>query len=241
MKTLGLDESGDDNLIRIDPGYSVFVLGGVIFDDEYAQARAGNAITAFKRDLFGRTDFVLHTAEIIRNAGVFAPLANRNFRNEFYDRLNAMLRDLDFSVVACAIRKDRLDLSTNSALRDPYCYALGQLTVQFCRLIGSHGNGGRIQVERRQAAADRRVLRHWRNLQQFGAAEFSGRTIRHRIASLSFHDKSERVASLELADLVVTPIGRHVVGYPDRPDWHLVRAKLLNGADSAVTVIPEER
>ena len=39
MRTLNLDESGDANLEQIDPAYPVFVLGGVILDDDYARAR----------------------------------------------------------------------------------------------------------------------------------------------------------------------------------------------------------
>lgn len=50
---MSLDESGDHNLKQIDPGYPVFVLGGVIFENDYARLRADEAIRAFKRDLFG--------------------------------------------------------------------------------------------------------------------------------------------------------------------------------------------
>lgn len=236
MKTLALDESGDDNLVRIDPDYPIFVLGGVILEDEYAQAYADEAMTAFKRDMFGRTDFVLHTAEIVRNAGVFATLLDRSFREEFYRRLNQMMRELDFSVIACAIRKDRLTQGAPTTLRDPYCDALERLIASFCRIIGNH-SGGRIRVERLQPTIDRRGLRRWRTLQQIGTAELSGRAVRRRITSLSFHDKSERLVGLELADLVVTPIGRHIIGRPDQPDWDVVRSKLHGDSEDAIEVI----
>ncbi len=238
MRTLCVDESGDANLARIDPHYPIFVLGGVILEDDYARARADEAITAFKRDMFGRTDFILHTAEIARNAGVFAALLDRDFRDEFYRQLNLLMRNLDFSVVACAIRKDRISQGSASIVRDPYCDALERLIVSFCRIIGNHGSGGRIRVERLQPAVDRRGLRRWRTLQEVGAAELSGRAIRRRIASLSFHDKSERLVGLELADLVVTPIGRHLVGRPDQPDWEIVRGKLYGGSEDSIEVVP---
>lgn len=237
MKTLALDESGDDNLVRIDPDYPIFVLGGIILEDEYAQAYADEAMTAFKRDMFGRTDFVLHTAEIVRNAGVFAALLDRSFRQEFYRRLNQLVRELDFSVIACAIRKDRLTRNSTTTLRDPYCDALERLIASFCRIIGNHGGGGRIRAERLQPAIDRRGLRRWRTLQQIGTAELSGRAVRRRITSLSFHDKSERLVGLELADLVVTPIGRHIIGRPDQPDWDVVRGKLHGGSEDAIELI----
>lgn len=238
MRTLNLDESGDANLRQIDSAYPVFVLGGVILDDDYARARADEVITALKRDLFGRTDFVLHTAEITRSTGVYKRLRNKSFRRQFYERLNATLRDLDFSVIACVIRKDRIDQDTAASLQDPYCDALERLIVRFGEIIGNRGNGGRIRAERLHPVVDRRGLRRWDTLREFGAGELSGSAIRHRIASLSFHDKSERLIGLELADLVVTPIGRHVAGQADLPDWEVVREKLHGGNEAAIEIIP---
>lgn len=37
MKVLFLDESGDHNLAVIDPSYPLFVLGGVIVEQRYAE------------------------------------------------------------------------------------------------------------------------------------------------------------------------------------------------------------
>jgi hypothetical protein len=33
-------------------------------------------------------------------------------------------------------------------------------------------------------------------------------------------------AGLQLADLVVSPIGRHLLGKPDNDDWRIVNSKL---------------
>ena len=70
-----LDESGDHNLTKIDPQYPVFVLGGVIMDADYAAGPlTGSCWIDFKRELFGRVDIVLHTADITRNRNGFEPL-----------------------------------------------------------------------------------------------------------------------------------------------------------------------
>jgi hypothetical protein len=39
-------------------------------------------------------------------------------------------------------------------------------------------------------------------------------------------DKHLNVAGLQLADLVVSPIGRHVMGKPPREDWKIVESKM---------------
>ncbi|MCP9453062.1 MAG: DUF3800 domain-containing protein [Nitrospira sp.] len=63
MKVLFLDESGDHNLAVIDPLYPLFVLGGVIVEQRYAEGPLEDELRDFKRRLFGRDDLVLHTAE----------------------------------------------------------------------------------------------------------------------------------------------------------------------------------
>jgi hypothetical protein len=60
-----LDESGDHSLKVIDPQYPVFVLGGVIADADYAHGELEERVRRFKRDLFGRDDLILHTADTL--------------------------------------------------------------------------------------------------------------------------------------------------------------------------------
>jgi hypothetical protein len=47
MKVLFLDESGDHNLLKIDPQYPLFVLGGVIMDQGYAEDELPREMDAF--------------------------------------------------------------------------------------------------------------------------------------------------------------------------------------------------
>jgi hypothetical protein len=71
VKALFLDESGDHNLSAIDRQYPLFVLGGVIMDKDYAEGPLVEELNALKSQLFGRTDIVLHTADIARNRNGF--------------------------------------------------------------------------------------------------------------------------------------------------------------------------
>ena len=91
MKVMFLDESGDHNLMRIDPQYPVFVLGGVIMDADYAAGPLREAVDDFKREIFERTDVTLHTADIARNRNGFEPLQDAVFRVGFYNRLNTLM------------------------------------------------------------------------------------------------------------------------------------------------------
>lgn len=71
LKVMFLDESGNHGLIKIDPLYPVFVLGGVIVDRDYADDELTDRVRRFKMNLFGRDDLILHTADITRNNNGF--------------------------------------------------------------------------------------------------------------------------------------------------------------------------
>ena len=83
MLILFLDESGDHSLNRIDPQYPVFVLGGCIVDREYHDSQMTDQLERYKRDLFGRDDFIIHTADVTRRRGVFHSLTDKDFRTRF--------------------------------------------------------------------------------------------------------------------------------------------------------------
>ena len=67
MKAFYMDESGEWNPAVRDADYPVFVLGGVIADKDYADGPMTDAFNGFKRDLFGDSGIILHTADIARN------------------------------------------------------------------------------------------------------------------------------------------------------------------------------
>ncbi len=225
MKVLFLDESGDHNLSVIDPQYPMFVLGGVIMDMDYAKRELTDALDAFKREMFGRTDIILHTADITRNRNGFEPLKEREFRTRFYERLNVLMQRLEYSVVACAIRKnDHLSRYEVAAL-DPYLLSLDILVERFCFDVGRNSGGGLIVAEKRDPTLDRELDLAWLNLKIQGTRYLQATDIEDRIMALNLRAKKDNIAGLQLADLVVSPIGRHVLGKPDKEDWRIVERK----------------
>lgn len=54
----------------------------------------------------GRDDIILHTMNITRNRNGFEQLKDESSRNRFMAELNALMRSLDYTIVACTIRKD---------------------------------------------------------------------------------------------------------------------------------------
>ena len=246
MKVLFLDESGDHNLSVIDPEYPVFVLGGVILDEKYAEVDLTDALNEFKEELFGSAEVVLHTADITRNRNGFERMQEADFRNWFYQRLNDLMRRLSYSVVACVVRKEEHLSRYGLAALDPYLLSLDVLVERFCFDLGDGGGKGVIVAERRDPTLDRALDLAWLNLKIQGTRYLQAKTIAERIEVLTLRAKRDNIAGLQLADLVVSPIGRHILGKPDREDWRVIAEKLRRSPqgrveDYGLVVLPKEK
>jgi len=234
VKVLFLDESGDHNLLAIDPQYPIFVLGGVILDKEYAEGELTRRMNIFKQKLFGTEDVILHTADITRNRSGFERMKEPAFREYFYEELNELMSGLDYRVVACAIRKDEHLAKYGLSALDPYMLSFDILVERLCFEVGRVSRGGLIVAEERDPTLDRELELAYLNLKIQGTRYIKAKDIIDRIAGLVLRSKSENVAGLQLADLVVTPIGRHVLGKRDKEDWRIVEKKLRRSRDGRV-------
>jgi hypothetical protein len=147
------------------------------------------------------------------------------FRERFYRELNTMMADLSYTVVACAVRKDQHLVRYGVAALDPYMLSLDILVERFCFEIGRDGSGV-IVAEKRDPTLDRELDLAWLNLKIQGTRFVQAKDIEARILGLNLRAKADDIAGLQLADLVVSPIGRHVLGKPEKEDFRVVRDKL---------------
>lgn len=247
LKVMYLDESGDHNLKRISASYPIFVLGGVIVDRAYGREVVDPALREFKLKFFGRDDVILHTVDMGRNEGDYAFLADADVRAEFYADLNGMLDTLEYNVVACAVKKPELLEKYGENASDPYMYALEILIERFCIELGEKRDGGFVCAEKRDPKLDRRLIAAWENLRTLGAGTgfASANIIDERIVGFDLRDKKPNLACMQLADLVITPIGRRVAGRPIKShqvQWTVVERKLRRDRgryiDAGLIILP---
>lgn len=226
MKVLYLDESGNHDLTNIRPDYPVFVLGGVIVDRTYARTVADQRVRKLKREFFGREDVILHTAEIIRWKNDFAFMKhNEELQGRFVRALTEMMSDLDYQVVACVIDKPAYAAKYGTDA-DIYRYSLDLLVERFCYEIGGVHNGGIIYAETRRADLDHDLNMAWEGIiKRNGLRYADSEKISSRIVDLVLRDKKVNIAGMQLADLVVSPIGRWKMGKPMQDDWRVVESK----------------
>ena len=231
MKVMFLDESGDHRLKKINATYPIFVLGGVIVDRSYVRTTIEPGMRRFKRRVFGREDVILHTVDMRNNAGDFAFLTDPARRSAFYTDLNAMLDALDYQVIAVVIEKQKYLSKHGSSAEDLYIYALKLLIERFCLELGNTRDAGFICAEKRDPTLDRELMAAWEALRSPGGGTHfaSSRRIEERIVGLDLRDKKPNLAAMQIADLVLTPVGRHVLNSPPKADqvqWSVVEKKL---------------
>ena len=225
MKVLYLDESGDHSLTIVDPSYPVFVLGGIVVEQDYAEGEMAERMRQFKQETLGRDGIILHTADIVRQKNGFEALKDRAAREHFYTRLNALMRSLEYQVVACAIRKDQHLARYGVAALDPYLLSFDILVERFCYALGPRQGDGVIVAEQRNPTLDHQLELAWLNLKISGTAQVRATEIERKVVWLNLRDKRANIAGLQLADLVVSPIGRHVIGKPDSEDFKIIELK----------------
>lgn len=76
-KILFLDESGDHNLTAVDSQHPIFVLGGIIVNEEYAFGEMTGKLNKFKEEVFGTKNITLHTADFTRQKNGFERMKER--------------------------------------------------------------------------------------------------------------------------------------------------------------------
>jgi hypothetical protein len=240
MKILYLDESGDHNLISIDRQYPVFVLGGVLIDSSSAR-EIHNRICDFKERLFGRGLVIQHTADISRNRGGFECLVDTHLRERFYKELNTLMESMEYSVVACAVRKC-IYPPPDCASHDLYLICLEILLERLCEYVARTQTEAVIVAESRGPTLDKRLRSAWCSLRTHGTQHLSEERVQRSVHALILRPKEWNMAGLQLADLVVGPIGRFVLGRTSHEDFHLIMRKLLRMEDAAcaLVVLPKE-
>ena len=141
--------------------------------------------------------------------------------------LNAAMRRWSFTVVACAVRKDHHAREYGTSAIDPTMLSLEVVAERFCYELRQRGIvGADIIAEARGRPLDRIRERSRQDLLVNGTRYVGRHELSDRVRLLELRTKTAGESGLELADLVVSPIGRHVIGKPPREDGAIVSEKL---------------
>lgn len=233
-----IDESGDHNLDpqKVDKTYPLFVLCGVVFEENNYNDNFKTSFNAFKVKHFGSDDICLHTLEMVRPRTKskdprFLKFLDPEFRKIFYKELGDLINKSNITIIACVIKKEKHFLKYNINALDPYLLSFDNLLN---RLIFDLKNGekGKIFAERRDDILDNQLELAWLNVKISGTKIAKPSEIKEKVEDLKLVNKKINEPGLQLADLLASPIGRKILRKAKREgnelDYEIIKGKFRN-------------
>jgi len=212
MHVLYIDESGDHDLINIDKNYPIFVLGGSIVNSQYHDDALTPMLNKFKQNIFGKKEIVLHYADYTRNKNGFERMVAKEFRENFYEGLNKIIKDTKFTFISCIIDKPAHS-ECYKYPRNPYVFSLEVIIEKFILFLNEINEQGVIIAESRNSQLDNELNLAFLNLKISGTRFLKSSEITKRIGNNFYiKNKEENIAGLQLTDSIVTSIGRRYLG-----------------------------
>lgn len=252
MKLLYIDESGDHSLSKIDRSYPIFVLSGVVVDEQYHHNKLTPALNSLKTKMFGTTDIVLHGKEMTHPQSASNPLYRKfmdaDFRKSFYRGFEQLLTKSELSIVACAIMKNKHFAKYGLEAKDPYLLSFDNLLNRLIFDLDDRQRG-KIVAESRNSILDNQLEIAYLSARVEGTNKAQPAEIKLKLESaIDFKQKSDNIAGLQLADMVASPIARFLLGKKERPGHQLSydaifkKVRNLKGRweNIGITILPQK-
>ena len=227
------DESGDHNLVSINPENPIFVLAFCIFKKSDFTGKVVPAIQDLKFKYWGHDGIVLHGHEIRKRHGDFNILLNSGRREAFLTDLSEIIENTPMTIIAAAIDKTR-HVKKYSSPANPYEIALAFCMERLQRWLIEQRQDAmttHLIVECRGKAEDQRLELEFRRITD-------GQNALGKMPNLSirFMDKKHNSTGLQVADLVAHPIARHVIN-SDQANraFDIIKAKLRAGSTGKIS------
>ena len=219
---LFIDECGDHNLTKYDPGFPVFTLCGILISRQNLKSLS-KAFEDLKIGIFGTKEVVIHSVDIRKWRGPFSVLADKCLRESFFSGIERILSQNEaYIIVSCTILKEQLNkFCVRGEEDDVYGLSLSYLIE---RSIFSVDNVKNVEmpeisivVERRGKKEDNKLLNYYNGLRNRGTKWVTADRLRARIKDFGFKNKKDNVIGLQIADLIAYPVAIHLL-YPERPN-----------------------
>ncbi len=226
---LFIDESGDHGLTMVNPDFPVFLLCGVLIaNDNYEKTRTD--INALKTSIWGNKLVILHSRDIRKCEKEFSKLFDIEIKKDFYNRINTIMSENNYIIIASAIRKDDYIKRFGRLSNDVYELALSfiiERAIFFLDDIKEENKELEIVIERRGTIEDKKLGEHFQRLLSRGTGYVNAARLTDYKLSIVFKDKRENINGLQLADLIAYPVARYVID-PERanPAFEIIEPKI---------------
>jgi hypothetical protein len=209
---LFLDESGDQNLAHYDASFPIFTLCGILVSDDNYRL-IGEQIIALKRKFWGERKVILHSRDIRKCEKGFEMLFDLDVKKDFYQDINSMMQDNNYTVISCSIKKDEY-IRKYGRLQDVYALSLSFIIERAVFYLDSQNDTSAelyIYAEKRGKKEDASLLNYYKEVLNRGTYFVTSGRIKSYFKGFEFKSKKENIIGLQLADLVAYPVTRYVL------------------------------
>lgn len=221
-----LDETGDHTLELVDKAFPLFALVLLVCDRDYYINKVTPTVNQLKMDYFSHEAIILHSRDIRKAQGDFGFLTNPEKRKEFVERINKMMTELDYTLIATVIKKqEHKDKYTHA--ENPYDLALKFALERFLPMLEETKQTEiTIIAEARGKNEDRDLELSFLHFVNYGTEYVDANRFKKIRFKLTFRPKSMNIVGTQLADLAAYPIARYILN-PRQPNpaYNIVEKK----------------
>ncbi len=230
-----LDETGDHGLSFIDENFPIFLLAGCLFEDtEYAKLT--DQINTFKQKYFKSTEVILHSRDIRKCEGAFQILFDLDLKKTFYEELNTIISNANFTIIAVALDKKKHIEKYGKIAQNPYSICLSYILERLVFCTDQSTNSTvTIDIEKRGKKEDAQLLAHYNSVFDLGTFHVSSDRFKKRITEFNMKLKKDNDIGLQISDLCAYPIARHVLN-SEEPyiPFKIIEGKLRKGNNGKI-------
>ena len=226
-----LDETGDHSLELIDRGFPIFALVMPICDlDEY-RTKIVPAVYQLKMDYFGHEAVILHSRDIRKAQGDFGFLTDPSKRSPFYDRINRLMQEPQYTLIASVIQKQEHKDRYGMWAENPYDLALKFALERLLPLLEEAGQQNvKMIAESRGAREDDELRLSFFRIINRGTEYIRSDRFKKIDFAIEFKPKAMTIVGTQIADLAAYPIAKYVLD-PKKlnPAFQIIQKKFYRG------------
>jgi Protein of unknown function (DUF3800) len=239
---LFLDESGDHGLDRVDPGFPIFTLCGILFNEQ-SFTELDKRFRQIKTAFWKNENVIFHSRNIRKCDREFAILLDYEIKSSFYKMLNQSIIDADFKIISVSVNKNEYKKRFGSASNlYSICLTLIAERCIFCLESFNNDHASVVFVaEKRGNKEDKELLRYFNIVLDQGTYYVKPKKFLAYNTKLTFRAKSTNNNGMQLSDLIAYPIARYFMN-PEVPNpaFEIFSDKFysFNGRKAGLKILP---
>jgi hypothetical protein len=216
------DEAGDHNLSPHYKEFPLFVLAFCIIKRDHYADFVVPELMRIKLKYFQDSHIIFHERDIRKAIGSFDFLTNSIIREAFCDDLNNFFKKAEFKIIASVIQKDQLPHSQEN-VDNPYTIATGLCIEKLAKFLDI-----KKQLLKTTVTFESRGRKEDQDLELSFLRMIQDKKYQERF-KIKIAPKISNCAGLQLADLIVRPIGRYILE-PKQQNraFEIIRQKIVS-------------